>query len=118
MKEKVKAYVSVWNHGDTLALKSLLTEQSQYWDAMQEGSALRHLTDSISSIHKGFPDVTFKILSLDCPATNRYFLEWQMTGTNTGEFLESPPTGREILIRGLDSITLQLDRIVENQKFL
>ncbi len=48
---------------------------------------------------------------------NQFFLEWQMTGKNTGEFFGYPPTGKRIDIKGLDSISIEANRIKEIKSF-
>ena len=117
MKEIVEKYVSIWNSNDTSDLEEIFNEKSKYWDSIQEGSAIDVLKASISTTYYTFSDITFKIISVSNTSENQFFLEWQMTGRNTGEFFGYPPTGKRIDIKGLDSISIEANRIKEIKSF-
>ncbi len=117
MTEAVKKYVSIWNSNDISSLEDIFSEESTYWDALQEGEAIDLLSGSIASTHRTFSDVLFRIISLKTIRKNQAFLAWQMNGTNTGEFFGYPPTGKKIEIRGLDSLTFKSGRITEIKSF-
>lgn len=113
----VEKYVTIWNTRGFDGLVNILTGEARYWDAMQEGEANELLSNAIVATHDAFPDVSFEILSLSPVVQGRCFLEWKMTGTNTGSFFGYDPTGRSIEINGLDSIVFESDRIAEIKSF-
>ncbi|MEO1055086.1 MAG: ester cyclase [Bacteroidota bacterium] len=117
MKETIEKYVSIWNANGIHDLEEVFSEKSKYWDATQAGDAIDLLKGSITSTHDMFSDVLFQIISLSAASENQFFLEWQMTGKNTGEFFGHPPTGKSIEIQGLDSIQLESGKIADIKSF-
>ncbi|GEM_PF-2981919 len=117
MNDLVKQYVSIWNNNSISELGEVFTKQSKYWDSNQEGEAIELLTGSIAATHEAFSDISFQIISLKTTIENQVFLEWKMTGTNSGEFFGYQPTGKVVEIRGLDSIRLEANKIAEIKSF-
>ena len=117
MKEVIEKYVSIWNSNSILDLEEIFGEESKYWDSTQEGIAKAVLKSSVAATHEAFSNVLFKVVSLVTTSENQFFLEWEMTGTNTGEFFGFPPTGKEIEIKGLDSIKVEANKITEIKSF-
>ncbi|MEM6737262.1 MAG: ester cyclase [Bacteroidota bacterium] len=117
MKEIIEKYVSIWNLNEISYLADIFDEKSKYWDSTQKGNAIKVLTSSVAATHRAFSDVSFQITSLVTTGKNQSFLEWQMTGTNTGEFFGYPPTGKRVEIKGLDSIYFESNKIIEIKSF-
>ena len=117
MKEIVEKYVSVWNSNDISGLKEICSNESKYWDSTQEGNTMDVLANSITATHEAFSNVLFQVVSLVSTGDTQFFFEWQMTGTNTGEFFGYPPTGKDIKIHGLDSIKFDSLKVLEIKSF-
>lgn len=117
MKEIVEKYVSKWNTNAIADLEDIFSVESKYWDSTQEGNAIAVLKSAFADTHEAFPDVAFQVLSLSATSEKQFFLEWKMTGTNTGAFLGLPPTGKKIEIQGLDLIKLASGKITEIKSF-
>ncbi|MFY0599930.1 MAG: ester cyclase [Cyclobacteriaceae bacterium] len=117
MEKLITQYVSVWNEKDTSNLNHLFQNQAYYWDPAQEGNAIELLNSAVLATHDAFPDVSLETLSLKSSAEDVFFLEWKMTGTNTGSFFGSEPTGKKIEIKGLDSISCKDGKISEIKSF-
>ncbi|MEL6559609.1 MAG: ester cyclase [Bacteroidota bacterium] len=117
MKETVEKYVAIWNSNDIANLEEILSEKSDYWDATQAGDAKDVLKNAVTSTYNAFSDISFEIVSLKADGKNQFFLEWQMTGTNTGSFFGYPPTGKYIKIPGLDSIKIESGKISKIKSF-
>lgn len=117
MKEIVELYVSIWNSNCIADLEEAFSKKSKYWDSTQEGGAIDLLAGSITATHQAFSDILFQIVSLNTSSENQFFLEWQMTATNTGEFFGYSPTGKRIEVQGLDSIRFESNRIIEIKSF-
>ena len=84
---------------------------------MQAGDAFSILSESIPMIHKGFSQVLFRNVSLVAASNDQFFLEWEMSGTHTGDFFEIPPTGKKIEVKGLDAISIESGKISEIRSF-
>ncbi len=117
MKQCLEQYVTIWNDKNVSNLEGVLKESSNYWDAAQHGGALEIIHNSILATHEAFPDIFFKIIKLNSASNNEFYLEWLMTGTNTGSFFGAAPTGKKIEIRGLDYIVCESDKISSIQSF-
>lgn len=67
----------------------------------------------VAALREGFPDLRFTledIVGEDEIVAARY--HWR--GTHRGSFLGIPPTGKTILVRGMDFYRLRDDKIVEH----
>ena len=117
MKAVVEKYVSIWNSNGIPSLTEVFDANSTYWDSMQNGGAIELLTSSIAATHESFSEVLFQITSLNATSEGECFLEWHMTGVNTGEFFGHPATGKNIEIKGLDLIRFESDKIAEIKSF-
>ncbi|MCR9253478.1 MAG: ester cyclase [bacterium] len=117
MKELIEHYVSIWNRNGASELEEVFTEDSKYWDSVQSGNAIEVLSGAVAGTYESFPDVKFEITQLTVNPDGQLFLEWKMTGTNTGEFFGNPPTGRSVEIKGLDAISVEGNKIREIRSF-
>lgn len=113
----VEKYVSIWNTNGISDLEDVFSKKSIYWDTTQAGTAIDVLKNSIATTHEAFSGISFQIISVETSSDNQFFLEWQMKGTNTGDFFGYPPTGKGIEIRGLDAIKIESNKIKEIKSF-
>lgn len=56
-----------------------------------------------------FPDLKFEIQSIVPAGPNRYFLQINLTGTNTGNFMNLQATNKQINVQDIDIITLNAE---------
>ena len=117
MKKHIEEYVAIWNSKGVSELDWLFEDKSNYWDPNQHGPAIEVLRGALSSTHEAFPDVMLEVVSLDEVNDHQFFLEWRMTGTNSGEFFGNPPTGKRIELVGLDSIKMEAGKITEIRSY-
>ncbi len=117
MEQVIKQYVDIWNSKAFANLRKVFGEKAKYWDALQEGNAIELLSGSMVATHEAFSDLSFQIISLDSTGKDQFFLEWKMTGINTGEFFGVAPTGKAIEITGLDTIKVQESLITKIKSF-
>ncbi len=75
------------------------------------------MSGAVTGTFESFPDVKFEITQLTVNTGDQLFLEWKMTGTNTGQFYGNPPTGCSIEIKGLDVISVEGNKIREIRSF-
>lgn len=117
MVEVVEQYVAIWNSNSIVELENVFTNQSQYWDALQEGPAIEILKNSIQTTHSAFPGISFEIIDIKDVRKESAYLEWRMQGSHQGEFLGVAPTWNKINIRGLDAINFSSNKISRIQSY-
>ena len=66
----------------------------------------------VKGVGVGFPDAHFQIDELIVEGDLGAFM-WTMTGTNTGEFLGRPATGKQVRLPGTSTIRFRDDKISE-----
>ncbi|MDU8886955.1 ester cyclase [Yeosuana sp. MJ-SS3] len=103
---KVDTFVNEFlNKQNTEVLKDGLADNYvRYMNDVKVASNPQELVESMSVFFTGFPD--FKITNPHRSPifNNTIFVHWEMTGTNTGEFAGSPPTGKKVKISGLSRL--------------
>lgn len=68
---------------------------------------------ALASTREAFPDLEIKI-EASASHEDLMFRRWSMTGTHSGTFLGMPPTGRSVVLSGVDIERLNNGRIVEH----
>jgi len=87
----------------------------RYMNDAKVASNPQELADGMNVFFTGFPDFKITLLHRSPIFNNTRFLHWQMTGTNTGEFNGSPPTGKEVKVTGLSRIHFNGDGKVDEE---
>lgn len=70
------------------------------------------LKQFVSGLHATFPDVVFTIEQV-IAEDDRVMGYWTMHGTQSGAFLQLPPTGRTVTMAGFDLVRIAGGRIEE-----
>jgi len=81
--------------------------------AAGQGSGAAGVKAKVAALREAFPDVRFtleEIIGEDETVAARY--HWR--GTHRAAFLGIPPTGKAVLVRGMDFYRLRDNRIVEH----
>ena len=60
---------------------------------------------NILILFESFPDLQMDIEDI-AATTNKVFMNWTVTGTNTGKFSDRPPTGQRVKVSGITRIDL------------
>lgn len=93
------------NMKDATALdKILATNYVRYSNGVKEATGAKELGEAMNTTFmKGFPDM--KITNSERIYTgNKVFINWDFTGTNTGEFNGVPATGKKVEASGISEI--------------
>lgn len=112
IEEVMNDYEALWN-GDfskTDALAESVVVRSPTTGEVQGREAVEQ---AIREMHAAFPDfhiATDEMLAGD----DTVMLEWTITGTHEGEYMGSPPTGRELAVTGMAKITIEEGKIRED----
>src|SRR4029453_15179480 len=94
-------YESVLNDGDVGALDEMAVPEYQENDPLPgQGTGLQGLKDRGTILKSGL-DPRFTIEDLIAEG-DKVVVRWTNSGTNVGEFLGMPPTGKDFNIAGID----------------
>lgn len=101
-KIKVINFVTtVWNEKELSQVELYYADPfTRMVNNIEVTSDKKELLANIQVYFSGFPDLEFSIDKI-FPYQNKVFLNWTMTGTNTGMFGEFPPTGKKVKVKGI-----------------
>lgn len=108
----VRRYFDAWNRGDGRAVTALFTDDGWYSDPTTNGRIPGYaLASRVTALWEVLPDLVFETVSVHQPVPSLVIVEWRMNGINTGRFRRSLPTGKSVLLRGVDVITVAGARV-------
>ena len=97
----VQEYLDAWNSHDGKNVAAFMSEEVTYEDLA--GGATYHglagIVDYVTQTHIWSSDYRFVVVTAQASG-DRYAIEWEMLGTNTGVLGSIPPTGKPYRIRG------------------
>ena len=101
-KETVISYIStIWNNKELSSLDIYFADQFiRMVNSVEIATSKKELSANTQVYFKGFPDLTFSIDEI-VPYGDLVIINWTISGTNTGVFGESPPTGKKVKINGI-----------------
>lgn len=104
-QKKVIDFVStIWNEKDLSQLDIFYADQfTRMVNNIETTSDKKELLANIQVYFTGFPDLKFSINKM-IPYQNKVFMNWTITGTNTGMFGEFPATGKKVKVSGITHI--------------
>ena len=101
-------YFDGWNRRDSTAVMATFADGGTYADPITQGplsgAAIGNYVDGLVA---AFPDLSFEIASVLEHSSGLVAAEWVMKGTNTGPFMNLPPTGRAISVVGADFVRVE-----------
>lgn len=107
-----QAYFDAWNRHDPAAIVATFGEHGTYSDPVAgaglRGQAIAAYADGLFT---AFPDLGFRIGSVDRTGERSLVAEWTMHGTNTGPLSGAPATGATVALPGIDVIELRGDAL-------
>lgn len=117
--------IEAWNNNDAEAFKALSSVSViRNANGIRQAKNQSEYTDMMKQFHTGFPD--FKV-NLDnyFLKDGKSYINWTCTGTNTGPFMDNPPTGKKMKTHGysvwsFDSkgLAVQEDAFFDNMDML
>jgi steroid delta-isomerase-like uncharacterized protein len=110
----VRRFVAdVISHGDLDQLDHLLADDYEYHAPGMDIRGREGIRQVFAMLRAGFPDwsETIEDLLVD---RDRAVFRVTGRGTHLGEFMGMPPTGREVLVAGIDIVRLDGDVVVEH----
>jgi predicted ester cyclase len=82
-------------------------------DPMIKSTGIQYLKDAIKTYKAGYPDMKFNILSLVAEG-DMAVMHFNMTGTNTGQMGDYPPTNKAVDVNGVDIVRFENGKGVEH----
>ena len=96
---------SFTNKQDFSVLGDLIADgHVRYINDVKVAAGPTELQASMAPFFTGFPDFNIILLHKSPIMDNAIFIHWKMTGTNDGEFAESPATGEKVDVNGLSKL--------------
>tara|TARA_R110000868_G_scaffold82992_8_gene234431 strand:+ start:4846 stop:5769 length:924 start_codon:yes stop_codon:yes gene_type:complete len=109
MTVTIKAFGDIWNKNDIDGMKTATVENLvRNTNGNRAASNQTDYANIMNAFHKGFPDIHVAI-DKTIIKDNVAYINWTVTGTNTGEFIGNPPTAKKITTHGLSVWTFNKD---------
>ena len=104
----VSTYIETFCRGDLDACLATFAPDGMYISASTthtfSGQAIK---DLFSEYFTGFPDLTCETVAVHAISEDLAVWRWVVRGTHTGSFRGLPPTGRSVVLRGCDFISVR-----------
>lgn len=96
------SYVDViWNKKDLKNIDQYFSDKfTRDVNNIEAATNLVELSAIFNIYYTAFPDLHFTIEQIT-PVDNQIFMNWNITGTNTGVFGDVPATGKKVQINGM-----------------
>ncbi len=104
-----------WRKGDAEAVRALYARD--FVDLSRPDGRIGTRDDNVAGIvelYAAFPDFTAEIEDLIIDAeTGSVAIRWSASGTHLGAFMETAPSGRRIMFRGIETLRVRGELIIE-----
>jgi len=111
IKDLSTAYFNAWNAHDSAALSATFATDGIYSDPSVGEASGKNPETYAEHVWNAFPDLKFELTSYAEISATKLLAEWVMTGTNLGSLNNLPPSGKTILLKGVDIIEVAKDGI-------
>jgi steroid delta-isomerase-like uncharacterized protein len=103
-KAVINFVTTVWNDKDVSSLEMFFSNQfTRRVNNVEIASNAQELSANIQVYFTGFPDLNLSINEI-FSCRDQVFMNWTISGTNTGVFGEFPATGKKIKVSGITRI--------------
>jgi steroid delta-isomerase-like uncharacterized protein len=114
--EIISRYIDAWNGREASTLVSAFTKDGTFCSPhTYPGIGGEALAEFAKGTWTAFPDFRLELLNIGEIEPGIVAIHWLLTGVNTGQRVEGPPTGRSISIKGASIIQLEGDKITSDQ---
>jgi steroid delta-isomerase-like uncharacterized protein len=108
-----RRYHEAWNAGDSDALDSIMAPEVVNHSPLQgQAEGVEGFKQAIQWMRAGVPDLAITIDS-SVSEGDRVATQWTGSGTQTGNLMGIPPTGKTVTVSGIDICRIADGRIVE-----
>ncbi|WP_109300882.1 ester cyclase [Aquimarina sp. AU474] len=117
LKHKAQEIIDIWNQKDIQALHKLYGEHTTFFDPLLNDSIKgKTILGYAQGIYNAFPDLEFVVKGITA-SENLAMVEWIQKGTNTGEIMQKPATGRYIEIPAVSVIRFDKGSFVSQRDY-
>jgi steroid delta-isomerase-like uncharacterized protein len=110
--EAIRSYIDAWNGRDAEALVAAFAEDGKFCNPhTYPGIGGEALAEFVKGVWTAFPDFHLELLNCGEIEPELVAIHWSLQGTNTGQRMEGPPTGRSVSIKGASIIRLEGERL-------
>ena len=114
--EVIRSYIDAWNGRDADALVAAFTRDGTFCNPhTHPGTGGEALAEFVKGVWTAFPDFHLELLNCGEIEPELVAIHWSLRGTNTGQRIDGPATGRSVSIKGASIIRLAGDKIVSDQ---
>lgn len=104
IKDLNSAYFNAWNAHDCTAISATFAADGVYSSPSTGEVSGKKPEIYAEHVWLAFPDLQFEVTSYVETSATKLVAEWVMTGTNTGSLNGLPPTGKAVVLKGVDLI--------------
>ncbi len=117
LKDRCIRVIDAWNAKDLDALKTIYGNKAIFYDPMV-GKEINgdFLIQYAQSIFTAFPDLRFKIQDM-AVGQDVVMTQWTQCGTNTGQIMGNPATGKYIEIPAASVIRFKKDKLTSHHDY-
>ncbi|GAA4274721.1 ester cyclase [Aquimarina gracilis] len=109
--------IDVWNAKDLDRLYTLYGEHTTFFDPLLNGEIKgKTILGYAQGIYDAFPDLEFVVKDITT-ADRIAMIEWIQKGTNTGDIMGKPATGRYIEIPAVSVIRFNTDSFLSQRDY-
>ena len=115
-KRLVRHFVQVWTPGNLGLLDELAAPDIvlSYPALPQPVRGIEALRQFLAAFHAAFPDAHYTVEE-EVAEGDKVVLRWRITGTQQGDLLGVPPTGRSVAWGGIAIFTVANGRVVSER---
>lgn len=118
MRSASETVYKAWNSGDTALVKTVFaTNVTRNQNGELASNNIDEYISFVDLFRKAVPDMeyTYEVVGA---TENKTFVKWTVSGTNTGQFGDQPPTNKPSTTHGLTILTFNdNNKIVKQESF-
>lgn len=116
-KTVVRRYLEdVWSQGDLDAADEIVTAAVVFRSPLRQIEGLAAFKQFVAGVRTVFPDIHFTTDNLIAEG-DRVAARWAMTGTQEGDFMGIPASGRHFTVPGVSILRLSEGQVAETELF-
>ena len=104
----------LFDNGDVVGLDEVIDQRMVDHNPVPGASSgLDGMRTLVAAVRDGFTDPHHELLFQAEAGDGWVVNHWRMTGTHTGDWFGTPPTGRPVAFTGMDLVRVPNDKITE-----
>lgn len=117
IQQKAQHIIDVWNEKDLMKLQQVYGEDTTFFDPLLNDTIKgKTILGYALGIYDAFPDLEFVIKGITA-GDNLAMVEWVQEGTNTGDIMGKPATGRYIEVPAVSVMRFDGDTFISQRDY-